>query len=143
MKDALRIRQNELNAQAAFRYHDLPAPRCIAMFVDRTLWERTGLFLERLCSIVPGRFERWPFNRNHGTSAVQGWRERVATCSMQIIEHDYGVIEVDFDLCNPNHGLLPAIGHLVEVMTPGKTDPFRVMRGLRRRGLEILDAREL
>ena len=81
-------------------------------------------------------------NRSHGTTAVRGWRERVARFSMQIVEHNHGILEADFDLWNPNHGILPAAGHLVECLWPGKTDPFRILRGLRGRGIEVRDVRQ-
>lgn len=87
----------------------------------------------------PFAFETWAFNRNHGVTAVAGWRERVALCSMQLIKHNTGVWEVDIDLVNPNFGIALSIGHLWEVLRNklGKkqTDPFRIQAGLAKRGI--------
>lgn len=140
MRDALSIRQTAVNCTSLFRHYSLPLPMIVATLSDRTMFARDRDFLGALELLVPSKFESWPFNRNHGTSALRGWRERVARCSMQVIEHD-SVIEADIDLCNPNFGVLPALGHLVEVATPGKTDPFRVLRGLRKRGIPVIDVR--
>jgi hypothetical protein len=41
-------------------------------------------------------------------------------------------LEVDIDLCNPDAGVAPALGHLVEVLWPGKTDPFRARKWIMR-----------
>lgn len=141
MRDELSIRQCAVNCTSVLRHYRLPLPLIVATLSDRTMFERTRQFLDAFDPLVPDAFETWPFNKNHGTTALRGWRERVARFSMQIVEHDYGILEVDFDLCNPNFGVAPAIGHLVEIMTPGKTDPFRVMRGLRKRGIAIIDVR--
>jgi len=87
------------------------------------------------------RFKRWDYVKNHGVSAVGGWREYIGMYSMQIIRHEHGTLETDFDLFNPDFGLGPVICHFWEVIIPGKTDSFRVLKGLRKRGLRVVDAR--
>jgi hypothetical protein len=59
---------------------------------------------------------------------------------MQIVEHSTGLVEVDFDLWNPAYGALPLIFHGIEVVWPGKTDPFKVAKGLAKRGIKPLQA---
>lgn len=141
MQNALALKQCHANVETVLAHHKLIPGILLAIMTDRVLYRRVKPFMRRLEQLVPEHFEKWPFNRNHGLTAIDGWRERTAKCSMQIVEHDHGVLEVDFDLYNPNHGLLPAIGHLFEVWTPGKTDPFKVARGLRKRGLDVPDMR--
>ena len=55
---------------------------------------------------------------------------------MQIVEH-VDALEMDIDLCNPDSGVVPALGHLVEVAWPGKTDPFRARKLIMRRGIAV------
>jgi hypothetical protein len=142
MRDTLAIRQCAVNCTSVLRHYRLPVPCIVATLCDRTLFERTRQFLGAFEPLVPGSFESWAFNRNHGTSAIRGWRERVARYSMQIVEHGHGILEADFDLWNPNHGILPTAGHLAECLWPGKTDPFRILRGLRGRGIKVRDVRQ-
>jgi len=57
-----------------------------------------------------------PFN---GLTAAQGWRENKPFISAQIIYHyhyylDY--FEIDWDIGNPNYGLLPLVVHCLEVL---------------------------
>ncbi len=141
MKDALSLRQCMLNTGAVMNYYSLPHLSVMATLPDRTFWYlEESSFIERLMRIP--EFHFWPFNRNHGTSAMRGWREAVPMYSMQIIQHDGNFIETDIDICNPDFGVLPAAGHMIEVTWPGKTDQFRVMRGLRKRGIDVADARK-
>lgn len=142
MKSALRIKQCEVNCRALFAHYRLPETPTIATLSDRTMFFTTDLFREKFAALVPGQFETWDFVRNHGTTAIRGWRERVARFSMQIVGHSQSLIEVDFDLFNPNYGAALAVGHLIEVIWRGKTDSFRVMRGLRHRGIEVNDVRQ-
>ena len=143
MKDALAIKQVELNVMAGLACYGLPRPLILANQSDRLTLVRSSEFIAKIEELTARNlFETWNFVRNHGLSAIRGWRERVARCSMQIIEHQV-TIEVDFDLFNPGMGALPAVGHFAEILWPGKTDPFRIMAGLRRRGIPVEDAREI
>jgi hypothetical protein len=134
----------EENCEALFRHYKLePIPKVLLHLVDRTIFVEDSEWMEKLLTLVPHHFEAWPFNRNHGLTAVRGWRERRAKCSMQLVLHSYGAIEADFDLYNPNHGILPALGHLfLEVCKPGKTNSFGVMKKLRKRGVAVKDVRK-
>ena len=144
MRDSVAVRQCYLNCIAVFKYYGLPVTYAIAMQSDRTMFEYKLAFMEHMQKLVPGKFETWPFNRNHGTTAKRGWRERVAMYSMQIVEHEYGVLEVDFDVFNPNHGVAPMFCHLGEVLRHRlfrrKTNPFIIAKCLRKRGIEASDA---
>jgi len=172
MKDALRIRQNELNAQAVLQHYQLPPIELLDGLLDRSLWVITDQFREAFKELVPGHYSIWRYNKNHSWQKlcaayrdiygrdpewkdypnmrpIYGYRENVATCSMQFIEYvsisDSGqpnVGEFDADRFNPDRGLGPALFHLGEVVMPGMTDPFKIRLGLWRRGLEVRDARE-
>lgn len=141
-KDPNLLRQMRINAEALLRHYSLWRPDILTTQVDRVLfvhsWELImGIeALERREKFIP-----WDHVANHGLTAKRGWRERVACCSCQIIEHDHA-IELDFDLMNPDRGILPAIGHLVEILVPGKTNSFRVMKRLRKRGIPVPDVRK-
>jgi hypothetical protein len=142
MRPALRIAQTLANCRAVMAHYSLPRLEVRATLVDRTVfWAHKSDFRAHLLALC-GKFERWPFIRNHGTTAIFGWRERVAWCSCQIVEHEHGLIEIDFDLANPDYGALPALVHGIECLWPGKTDSFKVMRGLRGRGIKVIDIRE-
>ena len=78
----------------------------------------------------------------HGPDVISSWREPVPWYSLQIIHHANGLIECDIDIANPTQGIAPALTHLCEICWPGKTDPFRIMRGLRKRGIKVRDVRE-
>lgn len=140
MKDALAIRQCTENIRAVLRLYDLPIPVLIATLSDRVLFDRSRIFLDQLMDMVPADFETWDFVRNHGVTALRGWRERVARCSLQVVEHSGAVIECDIDLYNPSFGVLPALGHLCEIIGRGKTNPWTVAKGLRKRGITVSDA---
>jgi len=109
----------------------------VSCLVDRTFFLGTPEFTDVL-SALP--FSSWDFNEEHGTTAIRGWRENVWRCSMQIVEHSTGLIEIDFDLFNPDWGALPALLHGIECLWPGKTDSIKVMKGLRKRGFDPVEA---
>ena len=152
MKPTLRIRQMQENAEALFRYYDLFVPQAILHLVDRTIFVESELFMIDFLKIAQDeremfnstihRFKRWDFVSNHGLSAIEGWREYEPMESMQIIRHDYGVLEVDFNRFNPDFGLALSFGHLFEILRPGKTDSFAVAKGLRKRGIPVPDVRK-
>lgn len=137
------IAQMTANARAMFKYYGLPDLDLTYALIDKTFFFRRPEFVQKLDKLVPKDFETWAFNRNHGVTAVQGWRERRMCYSAQIIEHSWGGIEVDFDYFNPNYGILPVLGHLLECLTPGKTNSFKVAKNLRKRGIKTPDVREL
>lgn len=131
MTKADKIERCRLNIEALLAFHRLSPIQILTAQQDRV----TAMVPESFPSEIrqAGGFATWNFVGNHGTTAVRGWREEVATCSLQIIEHSTGVYELDVDLHNPNYGAAPAIAHLFEVFHGGKTDPYRVYRGLVKR----------
>ena len=80
-----------------------------------------------------------------GITAIEGWREPEPFVSAQVILHSsplYGrFFELDWDWCNAERGVLPAIGHGIEwawnKTTGNKTGPYAVRRWLVRRGIEV------
>ncbi len=138
MTDPRVILQARYNSEAGIRFYRLPPMVVTAALPDRTFFRGTPEFTEALQHL--DYFSCWDFNSLHGATAIRGWREAVATYSMQIVEHDSGLIEIDFDICNPAGGLFPLIGHGIEVLWPGKTDPFKVAKGLAKRGIKPLQA---
>ncbi len=114
-----------LIAQQTDRIMLLPQADWVQEFNDRTSFRPWSLFIDDLHS-----------GNGFGT-AVKGWRENVGWYSMQVVQHKSGAFEFDIDICNPDYGLAPAIGHLIEVLWPGKTDPYRVRKGLIGRGMNI------
>lgn len=144
MKDTSKIRQCEENCRSLFDFYGLARIKTVATLADRTLFYATPSFLVGLDYLTEMQeFERWDFVKNHGVTAFKGWRESRATCSMQIVLHTDLIIECDFDHFNPDYGLAPAIGHAVEYLWPGKTDPFAIMKRLRKRGVPVADVRKM
>jgi hypothetical protein len=141
-RDAASIERCFLNVSAGLDYYGI-GPKSLALYEaarlpDRVLFKPSPTTLWQFAhslDAMPEKFSTWEYVQNHGVTAVRGWREEVPWCSMQIILHDTGIIEVDYDLCNPNYGVLPAAGHLIEVLWPGKTNPWRIEKGLRKRGV--------
>lgn len=83
-------------------------------------------------------------------TARQGWRGKKVMASLQVIRHEldgFQFMEVDFDAINPSQGLAPLIGHGLEycwyrlpLLWGGhkrKTNPYRVAKALRRRGVIV------
>lgn len=127
------ISQSLANVTAGLRYYRLPVPQVMATLKDRVIFERHEGLIQGIGELT-GHFDTDEFIERHGTTAIRSWRESVAMYSMQIVEHVH-CLEIDFDVCNPNYGLAPAIGHLFEVLWPGRTDPQRIKRGLIKRGV--------
>ncbi len=132
------IAQCFANIKAGLESYGFPIPAVSAMLKDRVIFSYDAPFLVLIRSCET--FSSWDFVSNHGVTAVRGWRENKSWCSMQVIEH-VDAIEVDYDICSPDGGLAPAVGHFIECLWPGKTDPYRVMKGLRKRGIEVEDLR--
>lgn len=138
------IAQCSANIAAVLKYHNLPKLTPETSQTDRITAQPPEGFIERLTRLSDaGVFKAWNFVRNHGTTARRGWRENVATCSMQLVEHASGILEIDIDLVNPGYGdLVTGLGHTLEVLWNkfGKrtTDPFKIRAGLIKR--QVLEA---
>jgi len=148
MKDAIAIRQCQENIQALCRYHSLPELVIVANEAYKIQCKHRQVFVDCIKAMTPKYFEVYDYVGMHGLTAKRGWRERRFKYLLQIIEHEEPdgcpvLIELDVDICNPNFGIISAIGHLIEVLWPGNTDPFRVMRGLQKRGIPVRDMRLL
>ena len=130
---ASKQRQCLANLEAWIVALGLPALVPLAVLEDRVIFRYSDPFVEAIAA--RSDFSRWDAVTGHGATAHRGWRERRATCSAQVIEHTGGPIEIDFDLFNPDYGAAPALGHLLECLRPGKTDPFRIQRALAKRGI--------
>ncbi len=114
---------------------DARTDRCFYRTDVSILWQ-----LEELRSLLlleSGNF------RNHGPTAVRGYREAVGRGSAQIVVHkdETGYsIEVDFDYWNP-WDVVGLVGHWWEVaankFTRKKTNPERVAKLLRKRGFDV------
>lgn len=80
--------------------------------------------------------------KNHGKTAVRGWRENTPCWSLQVILHRLDRFELDVDRFNPDFGAWYAGRHWLQEVLPNrlgrrKTDPFAVERGLRKRGIPV------
>jgi len=135
----IRCEQTKANILAYFCHYKLRAPKIIGEAEDRTFFEYSSSFMASLKLLQ--RFLLYK-PRFHGPTAKESWREDTGRYSMHVIVHSDGRLEIDYDPFNPRHGLFFAIPHLFEILTPGKTDPWRVMRGLRGRGIPAPDIRE-
>lgn len=142
----LKKRQCELNIRNAFLHYGLPQLKLIETREDRCFFEFNRDFLARL-------IEKKGFFVNDIKKG--GWRENVRRCSMEVYLHDepflgringrrilYSrVIEVDFDYWNPMYGLYPLVRHgiecLINYLLGRKTDPFKIRKGLVRRGIAV------
>jgi hypothetical protein len=76
--------------------------------------------------------------KNHGETAIAGWREPRGRCVCQVVEHNDGRFEIDFDHWNP-WDLVGLFGHGWEVLSNKlgnrKTDPVKISAELRKRGI--------
>lgn len=140
MKSALKAAQCNANVEAIFLHYGLPVPPVAEQKTDRTVFDwKTGL-VTRMGQLVPKHFSvHLPWG--HGKTAVKGWREEVARFSMQLVMHSDRRFEADVDLYNPGYGAGLALCHLSECIWPGKTDPLKVLKGLRARGIDVSDVR--
>jgi len=91
--------------------------------------------------------------------SCHGYRENVPRYAMEITFHGEpptwpipadqimeSAIEIDFDYWNPCYGIPYAIMHLATEVIPNfllrkRTNPFKVAKGLRERGIEVEDVR--
>jgi len=126
------------------RAYNCPPCEILEVREDRILFRGVwGPWLNRHCEPWNAMIsEHEPYGRK---TAVVGWRDRYPFCSAQFILHQDPKLgsyyEMDFDLGNPNGGLLPLIRHGFEYLwyriRKSKTNPYQVARLLRRRGLEV------
>lgn len=142
MKSALKAAQCCANIEALLLHYEMPLPAVAERKPDRTFFHWRGGFITRMNELVPKYFAAhipW----SHGRTAAMGWREEVARFSLQLVMHRDGRIEADVDLYNPGYGAGPAFLHMWECIWPGKTDPFKVLKGLRARGFNVSDVRDI
>ncbi len=142
--DSAAIIQCHANIVAGLKYHGFPLPTdIVAAQWERNLFRPDSAFLQVLYTLVhltlPAVFspDIGNYKRFHGPTAVGSWRECVAFTSMHMILFSNSIVEVHYDLCNPDGGVAPAIGHGLECLWPGPTNPWRVAKGLRRRGIDV------
>ena len=107
---------------------------------DRCFFELTPGVGGRILRFADsGRLLRGNY-KNHGETAVAGWREDVSRAAAQVIWHRDGRIEVDFDYWNPRD-VVGIVGHLAEVavnkVRRRKTDPWKVAGMLKARGVDV------
>jgi hypothetical protein len=131
-----KIERCRQNVEALLAFHNLSPIQILTAQPDRVTAMAPETFPAEIRQA--GGFASWNIVGNHGTTAVRGWREEVASCSLQIIEHSTGVWELDVDLWNPNYGAGVGLWHglfevLPNMLRKGKTDPFKVYRGLVKR----------
>jgi len=136
---SIQVAQTQANLLAVLAHYELPPLVVLTSQVDRITAAASPEFTARLTELaIRGDFRAWNFVRNHGTTAIRGWRENCQRCSVQIIEHAGSIYEMDVDLWNPDYGVLPALQHtFMEVWKPGKTDAAAVRKGLFKRGILV------
>lgn len=133
-------RQMLENVEAWMRAYGAPSIWIWGEEPDR-VWFKSGedwpVWVARMAQdgrLVPGNY------RNHGETAIVGWREAVGRYGAQLVEHEDGLWEIDFDYWNP-WDVVGVVGHLGEVvgnkLRKRKTDPWKVAKGLRKRGIEV------
>ena len=136
-------RQTILNVRAllAARGCDTTFFDLVTAQQDRAIWRDCGGNVTRKLNADPDTWARWDMVGNHGTTAQRGWREKVINWPCQIVQHEGGLLEVDFDRMSPERGLGPAIVHGCEVLwhqlTGSKTSAMDVAKGLRKRGIRV------
>lgn len=134
------IRQTRANILAVLAHHRFPPITVLTAQSDRltaTVPEGFRAALRR------APFKAWPFVDGHGTTALVSWRECCPRYSLQVIEHRGDLWEFDIDYWNPHpgEGLAFTIGHAAEVVLNWirrrKSDPFKVRKGLLKRGILV------
>lgn len=138
-REVNKVKQCEANVEAVLRAYHLPLPPITCAEVDR-VWG-SGFPIDMYAQLIARGFVEIPFEKvqkHHGPTAVSSYRE-LDSPSMQCVYHSTGTWEIDFDLYCPSirAGLLAPLFHGVEVLVPGKTNPYRVRRGLLKRGLNV------
>lgn len=119
------------------KFRNIPYPVPLSVSQDRVLFPKlTAMRAAIYRSVADGIL--FPGNyKNHGKTAVDGFRENCGTYSAQVIIH-VNHIEVDFDYFNP-WDVVGIIGHGWEVarnkILGRKTDPRKVAKALKERGI--------
>ena len=146
-----RVARFRANVRGWFAHHDFPEPVLFDIGdepeCDRCYIEWTPDMEACIGGSVGTLLDHWTLRiKAHKPlgieTAADGWRERVATYSVQIIKHIFEgriFFEIDWDPRNPNWGLGLLIGHGVDfllwVFRGWKVDPFKVAEVLRKRGI--------
>ena len=127
-----------LNICAWARHVGIELSNAVEMRRDRCFFAPSFNMAESVKYVV-SRGDLKPANyRNHGETAVAGWREARGRCAAQIVLHDDGRHEIDFDFWNP-WDVVGLAMHGVEVVVNKlgnrKTDPVKISEALRKRGI--------
>ena len=135
--------QSALNQARWWAHHGYVPPEPIRTAPDRCYYAATDKLLTVIADLAGrGVLIQTARPTNHGGTALRGYREDVGRCSAQIIVHP-SEVEMDFDHHNPRD-VVDGIGHAVEVLRNKfgrrKTDPFKIARELRKRGIYGSDA---
>jgi hypothetical protein len=136
------LQQCYQNVLCGVHYYHLPVePEPESVAKDRVHFHRDPALKAAMGEKVhTGQFRpaKGDFKKFHGLTAEAAWRETTPYCSMQVVLHP-NLVEIDYDVCNPDYGdAATFVGHGIEVLWPGKTDPFRIARGLKKRGLPVV-----
>lgn len=129
--------QSEANCRAIFTHYNLPQLELAESRKDRCFFHYSAAFDKRLQELVDTGWFVW---------LICSYREVVGRYATEITM-DWQIMEVDIDYFNlyPKQGLAYTMGHICEFfynkLTWSKTNPFRVARGLRKRGISVEDVR--
>jgi hypothetical protein len=126
------------NISAWARWAGIELSNAVEKRPDRCYFEPSWTMKASVQAMVD-RGELHPANyKNHGKTAIAGWREDRMRCAAQVVEHSDGRIEIDFDYWNPRD-VIGIAGHLWEVavnkLGNRKTDPVKISAELRKRGI--------
>jgi hypothetical protein len=126
------------NISAWARHVGIELSNAVEMRPDRCFFAPSWTMAESVKYVVSRGDLRGANYRNHGPTAVAGWREARGRCAAQIVLHDDGRHEIDFDHWNP-WDVVGIVGHGWEVVTNKlgrrKTDPVKISAALRKRGI--------
>jgi hypothetical protein len=116
----LKAAQCEANCRAWFDYYGWPQPLLISAEDDRCYFEQKS-------------------------EVDFHMREEIPRFSAEISQRK-DTLEMDFDYYNPDYGALYAFLHFWLEIFPNhmfarKTNPFTIMNGLRKRGIDVKDVR--
>lgn len=130
--------QSALNQARWWAHHGYVPPDPIRVEPDRCYYAATDQLLTAIADLAGrGILEVTARPTNHGETVIRGYREAVGRCSAQVIVHQ-SEVEMDFDHHNPRD-VVDGIGHAIEVLRNKfgrrKTDPFKIARELRKRGI--------
>lgn len=125
------------NVVSWLKFRKIPDPAPISVHHDRVFFPKYTDMRAAIYNavaegvLIPGNY------KNHGKTAVAGYRESCGMYSAQIVIH-VNSIEIDFDYFNP-WDVVGILGHGWEVarnkLFGRKTDPKKVAKSLRERGI--------